>query len=65
MALLEISASDFRDLVIANPDLLDHVSTIVGTRRTGLEEAKAVAAAVAAPEAKHNFLARMRRYLNI
>ena len=48
-----------------NPDLLDHVSTIVSTRRTGLEDAKAHAAAVVVPEAKQNFLARMRRFLNI
>ena len=36
---------DFRALADANPALLDHVSTIVGTRRTGLEEARAHAAA--------------------
>ena len=41
------------------------VSTIVGSLRTGIEEAKATAAAVVAPEAKHTFLARMRRFLNL
>ena len=61
--VLEISAADFRALADANPTLLDHVSTIVGTRRTGLEEARASVAANAAPEAKQNFLARMRRFL--
>lgn len=65
VSLLEISAQDFRELVLSNPDLLDHVSTIVSARRTGLEDAKATVAAVAAPEAKHNFLSRMRRFLNI
>ena len=65
VSLLEISAQDFRELVLSNPDLLDHVSTIVSARRTGLEDAKARVAAVAAPEAKHNFLSRMRRFLNI
>ena len=56
--LLEIAAKDFRELVQSNPDLLDHVSTIMSTRRTGLEDAKATAAAVVVPEAKENFLAR-------
>jgi len=65
VALLEISAKDFRELALLNPDLLDHVSTIMSTRRTGLEDARAHAAAVAAPEAKQTFLARMRRYLSL
>jgi len=63
--VLEIAAKDFRELALAHPDLLDHVSTIVSARRTGLEDAKAHAAAVVVPEAKANFLARMRRFLNI
>jgi CRP-like cAMP-binding protein len=49
--VLEIAAKDFRELALAHPDLLDHVSTIVSARRTGLEDAKAHAAAVVAPEA--------------
>ena len=65
VAVLEISAKDFRELALANPDLLDHVSTIMSARRTGLEDARATAAAVVAPEAKQNFLARMRRFLSI
>ena len=63
--VLEISASQFRGLAVANPALLDHVSAIVSSRRTGLEEAKAAVAAIVAPEAKHNFLARMRRFLTL
>ena len=63
--VLEISAADFRALAEANPALIDHVSTVVGTRRTGLEEARANAAAIAAPEAKQNFLARMRKFLTL
>ena len=63
--VLEISAADFRALADANPALLDQVSTIVGTRRTGLEEARAHAATLAAPEAKQNFLARMRKFLTL
>lgn len=63
--VLEISAADFRALAEANPALVDHVSTVVGTRRTGLEEARASAAVIAAPEAKQNFLARMRKFLTL
>ena len=63
--VLEISAADFRSLAEANPALIDHVSTVVLTRRTGLEEARANAVAVAAPEAKQSFLARMRKFLTL
>lgn len=64
-SVLEISAAQFRALAVANPALLDHVSSIVGSRRTGLEEARASVAAVVAPEAKQTFLARMRRFLTL
>ena len=63
--VLEIEAKDFRELAVANPGLLDHISTTVAARRTGLDDAKVAAAAVAAPEAKQNFLARMRRFLTM
>lgn len=62
---LEISAADFRELAIADPALLDHISSIVSARRTGLDEARATAAAVAVPEAKQTFLARMRKFLHV
>ena len=61
--VLEISAADFRALADANPSLLDHVSQIVTSRRTGLDDARAAAAAMVAPEAKQSFLARMRKFL--
>ena len=62
---LEITAAGFRELAIAHPSLLDHISTVVGARRAGLDEAKVLAAAAAAPEVKQTFLARMRKYLNV
>ena len=65
VAVLEITSKDFRELALSNPDLIDHVSTIMSTRRTGLEDAKATAAAVVVPEAKETFLARMRRFLTL
>jgi CRP-like cAMP-binding protein len=63
--VLEISAVDFRELAVANPALLDHISTVVGSRRTGLEDARASAAVTATPEARQTFLARMRRFLHL
>jgi CRP-like cAMP-binding protein len=65
VTVLEISAADFRELAVANPALLEHISRIVGSRRTGLEEARASAAVTAAPEARQTFLARMRRFLHL
>jgi CRP-like cAMP-binding protein len=65
VTLLEISAGDFRQLAVAKPDLLDQVSTIVASRRTGLAEAKAAIAATITPEAKQSFLTRMRRFLTL
>ena len=63
--VLEISAREFRELAVTNPGLVDHISTIIATRRTGLEDAKAAAAAAVVPEARHNFLSRMRRFLSL
>jgi CRP-like cAMP-binding protein len=65
VSVIEIVAQDFRELAVSNPNLIDHVSTIVTERRTGLEDARASAAATVAPEEKHNFLARMRRFLTL
>lgn len=65
VAVLEIAAGNFRELALANPGLLDHISTIMSDRRAGLEDARATAAAVIPPEAKQNFLARMRRFLTL
>jgi CRP-like cAMP-binding protein len=65
VTVLEISAADFGALAVANPAVIDHVSTVVASRRTGLEEARASAAVVAAPEAKQTFLARIRKFLTL
>ena len=65
VAVLEISSKDFRALALATPGLLDHVSTIIGERRTGLEDARTMAAVVTVPEAKQTLIARMRRFLTI
>jgi CRP-like cAMP-binding protein len=65
VAVLEITAKDFRELALANPDLVDHVSTIISARRSGLEDAKAHAAAIVVPEGKETFLTRIRRFLTL
>lgn len=62
---LEISAADFRELAMADPALLDHISSVVTARRSGLDEARASAAAAAVPEARQTFLARMRKFLHV
>jgi CRP-like cAMP-binding protein len=62
---LEISASDFRELARSNSMLLEHISSVVTARRTGLDEARASAAAAIVPEAKQTFLERMRQYLHL
>ena len=63
--VLEVSAMHFRELAAATPSLLDHISTVMTSRRSGLEDARAQAAAAMVPEAKENFLDRMRRFLTL
>lgn len=63
--VLEISAKDFRELALANPGLLDHISTMMSDRRSGLADARATAAVLPAPEVRQTLLARMRRFLTI
>ena len=63
--VLEIAANEFRSLAAAHPGLIDHISTIMGTRRTELDDAKATAVAVAPAETRQSLLARMKRFLNL
>jgi len=65
VALLEISANDFRELALANPGLLDHISTMMSDRRTGLDDARSRAMAVAPGAAPQTLLARMRAFLKV
>ena len=62
--VLEIGANDFRELAVANPSLLDDVSTVMATRRTGLEEVRDSQKMIV-PEQKHGFLARMKQFLSM
>jgi len=63
--VLEIKAGDFRGHAARNPALLDHISSVVTSRRTGLEGVRSALVTVAAPEEKQNFLSRMRRFLTL
>ena len=65
LRVLEITAKDFGALAAAHPGLLDHISTIMSTRRVELDDARSHVASVAAPEARENFLARVRRFLTL
>jgi len=61
--VLEIAAADFRGHAAGTPALLDHISTVITSRRSGLDDAKATAAAAVPAEAKDTLLARMRKFL--
>jgi CRP-like cAMP-binding protein len=63
--VLEIAASDLRPLVQATPGLVEHISSVVETRRAGLARAEATAAAAAAArlQAPQSLLARIRSFL--
>ncbi len=64
--LLEIDATGFRRVVLANPSVLERVTSVTATRREELNrhrEAHAVAGAIA--DARHSFLTRVRQFLRL
>jgi small-conductance mechanosensitive channel/CRP-like cAMP-binding protein len=64
--LLEITASDFRRIALAHPDVLVAVSQAVEARRSGLEQTKrSAAAAPAVEDAPKTFLARVQQFLRL
>ena len=64
--LLEITADTFRRLVLANPAIVERITSVVGERRAGLERTKLAAAApVAVQEAKRSLLARVQQFLRL
>ncbi len=63
--VLEIGAPAFKELAVANPDLLEHITSLIHSRQAGLEEARATAVASAPRPGRQTLLARMRRYLNV
>ena len=63
--VLEIRAREFRDLVLTDPGLLTHVSHLVSERRTGLDEARATAAAANSEKPRETLLGRIQRFLGV
>ena len=64
--LFEIDAGGFRRVVLANPSVLDRITSVTATRREELNrhrEAHAVGTAIA--EARHSFLGRVRQFLRL
>jgi hypothetical protein len=63
---MEITAGQFRGLALRCPDLVEHVTSLVAERRTGLEDARAAVAAGTAPAAERRTLReRVRRFLRL
>jgi small-conductance mechanosensitive channel len=63
---LEISAERFRALAIEQPDLVEHISRIVSTRKAELDEKRAAAVASAATvAAPRTLLARIQKFLRL
>ena len=63
--VLEIDAAAFKQLAAADPRLLEHVTTVIGSRQAGLDEARVSAAAHFSQAPSQSLLARMRKYLNV
>jgi small-conductance mechanosensitive channel/CRP-like cAMP-binding protein len=64
--LLEIDVEGFRRVVVANPSVLERVTSVTSARREELErhrEAHAMAAATA--DARHSLLTRVRQFLRL
>jgi hypothetical protein len=61
---VEITAPAFREIVLANPAIVDAVSAEVSRRRAGLELARdAAARTTTVSEPPASFVARVRRFL--
>jgi CRP-like cAMP-binding protein len=64
--LLEISTAEFREMVQANPSVLEQVTASVAERQAGLARSREVmAASVTAVEAPRSFLLRVREFLKL
>jgi small-conductance mechanosensitive channel/CRP-like cAMP-binding protein len=64
--LLEISAIDFRQIALAQPAVLEHVTAAVVDRQAGLTRSReAVASVVTTAEAPRSLLLRVREFLKL
>ena len=62
---LEIPAEQFRAVALARPGLVEHISRVVSTRRTELDEARAMAAKPVSAPARETLFARIQRFLRL
>jgi small-conductance mechanosensitive channel/CRP-like cAMP-binding protein len=64
--VLEIDAEGFRTVVMTNPSVLEHVTSVTAARRVGLDRHREIhAAAVSTTEARQTLLTRVRQFLRL
>ncbi len=64
--LLEIDADGFRRVVLANPSVLERITSVTSMRREELDRHREThAMAAAASDAQHSFLTRVRQFLRL
>ena len=64
--LVEIDADGFRSVVMANPSVLEHVTTVASTRREELDRHRETHTAAASPtEIRRSLLERVRNFLRL
>ena len=64
--LAEIDAEGFRTVVMANPSVLEHVTTVTAARREELDRHRETHAAAASPtEIRQSLLERVRHFLRL
>ena len=64
--LLEIDADGFRRVVLANPSVLERVTSVTATRREKLDHHREThAMAAVAADTRHSFLTRVRQFLRL
>jgi len=64
--VLEITADQFRQVVLSNPTAVEQVGLAVARRAAELDEHRSASGAASGPsEASHTFLTRVRRFLRL
>jgi CRP-like cAMP-binding protein len=63
--VLEITAEDFRRLILQNPAAIERIGQAVAERRAGLARAREASASPLAPESASSFVARIRKFLRV
>ena len=64
--VLEIPAERFREVALERPGLIEHISAVVATRRTGLDQARTAAASTpTAVVARTSLFVRIQKFLHL